>query len=264
MHTAAERCSAGQSAAGAHVIRCTGALPVQRRNREMTKIKSVCFALGAGTLAVFAGCSSDEAASESQYPQPAATQGDEATPAEPAMAPSGTAATSSPGDVNTPSGPAANTTAGNDSLRDGQIMLVLKSVDQAEIEQGTLARSKATDPRVKAFAERMIEHHSRSLKDGAELTRKAAVEPQESNLATELQTKTNQTLQTLRGADSSTFDSAYTSAQVRQHQEVLDLLDKRLIPSATSADIRAGLKDTRNLVANHLADAQSIMANLKH
>jgi putative membrane protein len=236
----------------------------------MTKVQ---IALAAGALVVFAGCSSDEAASESNYPQPAASQGDEATPAEPShpQTPTestnpttGTAATG-PSEIPVAAAPTATatTSAGGESLRDSQIFQVLKSVDQAEIEQATLARNKATDPRVKKFAEHMIEQHSRALKDGANLARKLGATPEESQLAVQLQTETGQTLSTLRGIDSSMFDRMYMGAQVKQHQDVLDLLDKRLIPSAGNPELNAALKNARTMVASHLQEAQQVMPNLK-
>lgn len=224
----------------------------------MIKIRSVCLALAAGALAVFAGCSSNE----QEYPQPAASQGDEATPPE-----SNTSTMPSSTSTNTAGISAAPTTASTgmdaESLRDSQIMEVLKSVDQAEIEQATLAVNRAKDPRVKTFAERMIDQHSRSLKEGAAFMHTANIAPEDSTLAGQLQTKTGQTLQTMRGIDNSMFDSTYMAAQVKQHQEVLDLLDKRMIPSADNADLKASLKDTRAMVSNHLTEAQSVLSNLQ-
>lgn len=228
----------------------------------MTTIRNLCCALCAGGLAVFAGCSSDEAASENEYPQPAATQGDEATPAEP-MSSYPTATPSASAAAVSASPPAVGTPVGPESLRDSQIMQVLRSVDQAEIEQATLARNKASDPRVKTFAEQMIEQHSRSMKSNAGLARTLGVQPEDSKLAGELQAKTGETLRTLRGADAEMFDRAYMTAQVKQHQEVLELLDTRLIPSAGNAELRATLTDTRSMVSNHLAEAQAAQSNLR-
>lgn len=230
----------------------------------MTKIQSVCLALGASALAVCAGCSSKDEASENQYPQPAASQGDEATPAEPTTSGAmGASATTPTRDVNAATAPAAYTNVGSESLRDSQILQVLKSVDQAEIDQANVARNKANAPRVNTFAEHMIEQHTRSQKEGADLASKMGVQPEDSKLGAELQGKAAQTLQTLRGTDASTFDRTYMQAQAKQHQEVLDLLDRHLMPSASNADMRATLKDVRAMVSSHLSEAQSILANLK-
>lgn len=230
----------------------------------MTKSRCLCLVLAAGALAA---CSSREGASE-DHPQPAASQGQETTPPEPmSEAPAqhvATPAASAPTDVAVAAGPtAASTLRGGESLRDSQVVQVTRSVDEAEIEQATLARNKARDPRVQTFAEHMIEQHTRSKQDSAELAKKARIEPEDSRTAAVLQGKAGQTLQLLRTVDASQFDATYMNSQVQQHDDVLKILDEQLIPSTDNTDLKAALRDTRALVVRHLTEAKELASNLK-
>ncbi|HKU41328.1 MAG TPA: DUF4142 domain-containing protein [Polyangiales bacterium] len=225
--------------------------------------------VAAGALAALSACSSNEGASQ-EYPQPAATQGDEATPPErntQAPAPNPNAPSeplpTPPSRVPVEAGPtSAIVTPGTESLRDTQIVQVTQSADQAEIEQAGVARNKARDTRVKAFAEQMFQQHTRSKQESAELARKANLAPEDSRAAAELQAQARTTLQLLRTIDASQFDATYLNSQVQQHTELLKLLDEQLIPSASNTDLKAALRDMRSVVARHLSDAKELASNV--
>ena len=58
------------------------------------------------------------------------------------------------------------------------------------------------------------------------------------------------------------FDRTYIDAQVREHTQVLSLLDDRLIPHAQNADLTKTLRAVRSKVAGHLEMAKDIQATL--
>jgi len=245
----------------------------------MEKIRTcLVIALALGGAAV--GCSSDEAQSESEYPAPGASVGDEAAPEE-AMpentTPQPPAATQPPtttdearATATEPSPAVATTTPGGtgtaepvaESLRDAQIVKIADLAHTGEIEQAKLAKTKAQNPRVQKFAAMLISQHTKSKQKGMQLSKTASIAPEESTVAGELEAKSAQTLEKLRNADGSAFDREYMSAQVQQHQEVLDMLDQKLIPSATDPKLKSELQTTRTMVQQHLTDAQQIHQSL--
>jgi putative membrane protein len=214
-------------------------------------------------------CSSDKPSSEEAYPQPAASVGDEATPPEPDQTlatptPSMSTATedqpvaampqngmSRPGDE-----PIA------ESLRDTQILKIVDLANSGEVEQGQLAKTKARDPQVKKFAAMMVKDHSQAKQKGAQLAKSMGMIQEDSAQAHELQSKAEQTLATLKVVEPTAFDSAYMNAQVEQHQDVLDLLTNKLIPSANNPKLKAELEATRTVVQRHLGQAQQIHQTL--
>jgi putative membrane protein len=176
---------------------------------------------------------------------PAASQGGEATPAE--------AAGPTPEHVAT-TPPAA--------LNDAEIAKITDTVDSAEIEQANVASSRASHASVKQFAEHMIAQHTASKQKGADLVHKKGVTPVASTVSGNLQRDTMQMIEKLKAADTTSFDATYIAGQIEEHQQVLQLLNSQLIPSATDADLKSLLIDARAMVEQHIAEAKSIQQSL--
>jgi plastocyanin len=66
-------------------------------------------------------------------------------------------------------------------------------------------------------------------------------------------------LKTLSGAE---FDKAYVDHEVVYHQQVLDAIDKTLVPNASNAELKALLVKVRPAIAAHLDHAKMLQASL--
>ena len=218
-----------------------------------------------------AACSKDES-TEPDYVQPGASEGDEVPPdaTEPPVGPSPLDEPAQPtapseDSINPPAAtpepnePTSSTAA---PLKNEEIVHITGNVDAAEIEQAKLAKSKAQNAQVKKFATHMISEHTKSKNKGAQLAKSAELKPEESALGEQLATKAARTYEALQAAGKDEFDGAYISAQVKQHQEVLDLLDRELIPNASEPELKAQLQKTREMVERHLGEGQRIQQSL--
>jgi putative membrane protein len=196
----------------------------------MTKSKTVqaTFALA---LAI-AGCS------KTDQPAAAASQGDEATPSE----------TPIQGE--------------NAALNDAQMLQILSTVDTGEIAQAQIAVTKASTPQVRDFASQMIEEHNKAKQKGVLLASQTNITPASSPVSKNLHSKGATTLDKLQSTDPGSFDETYMKAQVKQHQEVLNLLDTQLIPAATNPDVHNHLVTARGMVEMHLTHAKKIQASM--
>lgn len=146
---------------------------------------------------------------------------------------------------------------------DGEVAAVLATVDAGEIEEGTLARGRAVDPRVRAFGESMVTMHTESSTKLGALRLRTGITPREDARSRELAADgaaTKRRLEALQGAD---FDRAYIDAQVTGHARVLDLIDTALLPMARSPELRRALTDeVRPMVSDHLRRARELQAAL--
>ena len=207
-------------------------------------------------------CSKDENQTESEYGPPAASVGDEVPPPEEPVTTPETGVSADPMAV-APVAPApGEDPIGATPLNDGQIVKITDTVHAAEIEQAKLARSEAKNARVKQFAAEMIKEHSQAQKKGAALAKKADLTLSDSEECDTLSSKGNETLESLKDTAGAEFDAKYMSAQVKQHQEVLDMLDQKLIPSAANASLKTELEGARAMVQKHLTHAQDIQRTL--
>ncbi len=148
-------------------------------------------------------------------------------------------------------------------LSDEQIAGISDAANNAEIDQATIARAKAKDPRVKSFAQMMIDHHGQAKRDQANLMSRLSMAPAESSRSRQLRTDAQNALSTLNDATGADFDKAYINAQVDAHQKVLAALDNELIPNADNADLKKLLQEIRPRVQSHLTQAKELQQALE-
>jgi putative membrane protein len=148
-------------------------------------------------------------------------------------------------------------------LSEEQILGVLQVANAGEIEQGKLAQTKAKDTRVKKLATMMIKDHAESQKSGMTVAKKTNLKPEPSPTSQSLQSDASAATTTLQAETGADFDKGYVDTQVKEHQKLLDMIDQKLIPSATNADLKAHLTEVRAAVAMHLQHAQDLQKEMQ-
>lgn len=146
------------------------------------------------------------------------------------------------------------------SLTDPQIAGVLEAVNLGEVQQAHLAREKATEPDVRSYADMMMTGHEQVARQQAQVLDQQGITPQESDLSRQLRMQSQQQEQQLSQLTGPDFDRAYMQAQVRAHQDALNLLDQKLIPNASDPAYRAYLEQVRGHIQQHLSQAQQIQS----
>lgn len=141
------------------------------------------------------------------------------------------------------------------ALTDPRVANVLHAINNGEVQVGELAVERATDARVRQFAQKMVDEHTTANQRLAVI---AVTDAVTDPMATSLQRNTQQTLTSLQTYGAAAFDREYVANQVAMHSWVLQNLDGTLIPSARSARLRLLLTETRVSVAEHLRVAQEL------
>ncbi len=223
----------------------------------MSSSKSLCMSIMLSLA--FTACAKK---GESAEPESALSAGNEST--DTGMQPGAASWEGSPAPAfaDTADAEPAAPVASVEPLTDEQIVGITEAVNKGEIEQAKVAQKKAKNPRVKKFASHMISQHTKAKQKGAKLVKQTKLTVADSAVATDLQSKTTEQLEKLKAAEVPDFDKDYTDGQVAQHQEVLDLLNTQLIPSATHPDLKARLEEERSMVEEHLTEAKDIQASL--
>ena len=146
-------------------------------------------------------------------------------------------------------------------VNDAQIASIVVTANQVDIDAGMLATSRSTNGAVKDFAQLMITDHTGVNKAAADLVTKLKVSPQDNPTSQSLKAggeKNVAHLKTLKGVD---FDKAYVAHEVLYHQQVIDALDKTLIPGATNAELKALLIKVRPAFVAHLEHAKRLQSS---
>ena len=144
------------------------------------------------------------------------------------------------------------------ALSDAQIARITNDANATEIEQGKLAQARAKDARVKAFADRMVKHHTEAKDKQAKLGLTTA----ESDLSTKLERESGTAMGALRANAGKSFDQEYLQTQIKEHQQVLDTIEQQLLPNAKGSELKAYLKEIRPTVEAHLKDARELEVKL--
>ena len=145
---------------------------------------------------------------------------------------------------------------------DPQIAAIVVTANQVDIDAGKLAVKKSHTKDVRDFARRMITDHTGVNKSAVELVTKLHVTPEDNPTSQSLKAGGDENLKNLRSLKGSEFDKAYVDHEVAYHQQVLDAVDKVLIPSATNAELKALLVQVRPAFVAHLEHAKRIQAEL--
>jgi predicted outer membrane protein len=126
-----------------------------------------------------------------------------------------------------------------------------------EIQLGQLALQKASDARVKQFAQRMIDDHTQV---NANIT--ALAQQKKITLPTGLSAEQQEIVNTISGFSGADFDKAYMDRNVLTHAEDVS---KTTIESqqGSDAEIKGLAAQTLPILQAHLQSAQSIAATLQ-
>lgn len=189
----------------------------------------------------------DIPAAPTQAPAPAPAAADSA--AAPGMASGPMAAASVPVP---PRAPGVGE-APEEMYTDPKILAVASQSNFSEIEPSQLALERATRPDVKAFAQMMIDIHTRLEQGARALAARKGLQPVDNALSLQLKRNGPPTLDMLRAKSGADFDAAYVLNQIASHDMTLKTLDTSLIPAAQDAELKAMLRDTvRPQVVDHL------------
>jgi putative membrane protein len=145
---------------------------------------------------------------------------------------------------------------------DPQIAAIVVAANQADIDAGKLAKSKAKAKDVKQFAETMIRDHTSVNKQAKALVSKLKVKPEANPTSKSLadEGKTNvAALKKLKGAD---FDKSYVEHEVAYHQQVLDAIHNTLLPNAKNPELKALIEKVTPAFEAHLEHAKKLQSEL--
>ena len=145
---------------------------------------------------------------------------------------------------------------------DPQIAHIVVTANQVDIDAGKLAESKGHSKDVRAFGKQMVTDHSGVNAQAVALVKKLNVTPEDNPTSQSLKKGGEDNLKNLKGLKGAAFDKAYIDHEVAYHEQVLDALDKVLIPSAKNAELKALMVKVRPAFVAHLDHAKMIQTKL--
>jgi putative membrane protein len=139
---------------------------------------------------------------------------------------------------------------------DANAVAFIQTVNTGEIEAGALAKTKATDPEIKAFARQIEIDHTAMKKEVADAAQRLGL----SATATdeEVLEDHQEDMRELNEAKAGNeFDDKFIDEQVEAHKDALDELDDA-IEKTQNAEFKALLQKARGAVDGHLKRAEQL------
>ena len=145
---------------------------------------------------------------------------------------------------------------------DAQIAAIVVTANQVDIDAGKLASTAASSADVKKFGAQMVTDHTGVNKQASALVAKLKVTPEDNPTAQSLKKGGQENIAHLKTLKGDAFDKAYIAHEVAYHQQVIDAMDKTLIPSAQNAELKALLVKVRPAFVAHLEHAKMMEGQL--
>ena len=145
---------------------------------------------------------------------------------------------------------------------DPQIAGIVVTANRIDIDAGKLAKSRTKNKEVSDFAQLMITDHTAVNKQASALAKKLGVKPEESATSKSLKSDARKNVANLKGLKGAAFDKAYVDHEVAYHEQVLEAIDKVLIPSSKNAELKDLITKVRPAIAAHLDHAKMIQSSL--
>ena len=148
------------------------------------------------------------------------------------------------------------------SPSDAQIASIVVTANQVDIDAGKLAESKGSNADIKAFGKQMVTDHTGVNKQAVALVTKLKVSPEDNATSQSLKKGGEDNVKNLKTLSGAAFDRAYIEHEVAYHEQVIDALDKTLVPSTQNAELKNLLVSVRPAFVAHLQHAKMVQAKV--
>lgn len=143
-------------------------------------------------------------------------------------------------------------TAPIDNRADESFFTGAAKANLAEVEFGTVAASKGTDPEVKKFGQQMVDDHSQANASLTDLAQRKGV-----TLPTSIDEDDREEAAKLANLSGTDFDRHYAALMVKKHEKSVARYEKAT-KDAKDADVRAFAEKTLMTIQHHQKMARDL------
>jgi predicted outer membrane protein len=141
---------------------------------------------------------------------------------------------------------------------DAEVLSFVIAADTNEILASKVAEKKKISKEVLDYSKMLHKEHGKNQKMTMMVGKRIGITPMDTKEVDALKVKGASELSMLVPLDGKEFEKAYMAAMIKNHQEVLAMIDNQLMPQASEKALKDHLKMTRDHVAMHLDKAKEI------
>ena len=173
-----------------------------------------------------------------------------------------TRTTATPAPQTTAAKPAASATPMNAKVSQSNVIAIILAANNTDLSYARLVPARASNPEVKAFAQRMLTDHTLLNTRIMDISTRDRITAEDNETSLDFRDHSATRRDVLRELEGARFDSAYIANEIQYHQEFLDAISSSLIPSTKPGELRDFVTNLRPAVSAHLAHAEQIRATL--
>lgn len=147
-------------------------------------------------------------------------------------------------------------------IGDPEIVAILLAAHDREIGQAKLAQKKATDPAVRRFASAMVTDHTQAMDRDLFVAQSLDIESWASQRSRRMRQDAKQKLDQLKNLAGADFDKQYADNAVKQHTDMLAVIDSKLLPSVRSLELRTQIQGNKATASHHWVEARDLQRHL--
>ena len=175
--------------------------------------------------------------------------------------PAATGTSSAPAAAAAASTPSINR-VGTIQVSDGNAIAIILAANNTDLSYARLVPSRTRTASVRAFAERMTTDHTILNTRVNDIAMRNDITAEDHPLSLDFRDHSADRRDILRELEGARFDSTYASNEIQYHRELLDAIDRVLLPSARNRELREFVTQLRPAVSAHLAHAEQMRAAL--
>jgi predicted outer membrane protein len=149
------------------------------------------------------------------------------------------------------------------SIKNSEAAAVVRAVNQGEIDEANAVLGRLRSEPAKNLARMMNDEHSAALRELDRIVSSSGIALKENEKVRSLQKDAQDNLRDLKETDAKDLDMKYVTLQIEQHEEVLEMLDDKLIAETNDPSLSQFLRDQRGKIASHLERAKQAKEDLK-
>jgi len=140
---------------------------------------------------------------------------------------------------------------------DGEVLGFIAAADELEVISAITAGTKSLSSEGDDFSRMLHKAHGAHLLETLALGERIGVTPRETKRIDAFRRKSAGELATLVPLDGKEFETAYLAAKVKGHEELIAMIDAKLLPDARSEEVKQHVQATRDALESHLQQAKA-------
>jgi putative membrane protein len=151
----------------------------------------------------------------------------------------------------------------SDREADGEIATIADASYVSLEDAARVALSKAANPKVRRFAHHMLAAHGQARREQQDIAQRLGLPAVPSPASARLEAEDHETVEQIHVLSGDDFDRAYLTAQVKQITALIDTLNRELLPSVRSVELRSYLEIIRAKESMHAMEAEDVARSLR-